>query len=96
MQWKLFADLAEITGERELEYATSETVRSALQTLIDDYPQLEDRIFENGEIADHINILHNGTPIEQKQGLDTAISNGDEIAIFPPVTGGMSPLDRRP
>jgi molybdopterin molybdotransferase len=41
---------------------------------------------ENGELKDYVNIMVNGVTI--KSGENRKLSPGDEVAIFPPVSGG--------
>jgi molybdopterin synthase sulfur carrier subunit len=87
MEWKLFADLAEVAGARtaRIEVDGEATVSDALDALVDSYPSLEARVFSgDGELYDHINVLRNG----ENATLDDDVSAGDELALFPPVSGG--------
>ncbi len=91
MHWKLFATLAEAAGDRtiELDRDTDETVGDALDTLLDAYPDLSAEVLNNdGEVADHINLLVDGTAVTALDGLDTPIDDDTELALFPPVSGG--------
>lgn len=90
MEWKLFADLAEVAGSKRIpiDAESGVTVGTALDRLLDDHPALADRVLEEGELGDHINVLHNGTNIVVEDGLETPIEEGDELALFPPVSGG--------
>ncbi|MFB6228459.1 MAG: ubiquitin-like small modifier protein 1 [Halobacteriales archaeon] len=90
MEWKLFADLAEVAGERHVavdEEAT--TAGEALEALLDAHPALADRVLEeSGDLADHVNLLLNGENVAGAEGLETPVSPDDELALFPPVSGG--------
>lgn len=90
MDWKLFADLAEIAGSRQVtvHLGTDATVADALEALLDEHPALEDRVLDDGELADHINILRNGEAVMAAEGLETPVEADDELALFPPVSGG--------
>ena len=91
MQWKLFADLAEIAGGKEVEADAEpgQTVGEALEDLVAANPALRDRIYDgDGELRDHINVLRNGTNVRGEDGLATELEAGDELALFPPVSGG--------
>lgn len=91
MRWKLFADLAELTEDREVavEVGPDATVGDALTALLDGRPALEDRVLDDsGELRDHVNVLRNGKSVHAADGLDTELSAGDELALFPPVSGG--------
>ncbi|SEL95036.1 ubiquitin-like small modifier protein 1 [Haloferax larsenii] len=87
MEWKLFADLAEVAGSRtvEVEVERDATVGDALDALVGSHPPLESRVFaDDGGLYEHINVLRNGEPTT----LDAAVEVGDELALFPPVSGG--------
>lgn len=90
MEWKLFADLAESAGQKRIpvDAEPGVTVENALSNLLDEYPALAERVLEDGELHDHINILRNGTNVMVQDGLDTELQAGDELAMFPPVSGG--------
>ena len=91
MEWKLFADLAEHAGDRRVtvDAEPGETVGDALDALLDDRPALADRVLEDGSLRSQINVLRNGKDVaSQEQGLETELEEGDELALFPPVSGG--------
>ncbi|MDY6765670.1 MAG: ubiquitin-like small modifier protein 1 [Halobacteria archaeon] len=90
MQVKLFADLREIAGQRRLSLDVEGdpvTVGSVIDRLVNKYPDLEERILDDGEVRPHIHILLNG----RNAGIDEKIEDeeGTEVAIFPPVSGGL-------
>jgi len=87
MQWKLFADLAEAAGERTVDVEVDEgtTVGDALDALLAAKPALQERALnEDGDLREHVNLLKNGENVSQDAGVDA----GDELALFPPVSGG--------
>lgn len=91
MHWKLFATLAEAAGEREVEIdlEPNATLAEALDALFDRHPELEAEMADDGDLREHIHLLHNGeNPFTTKAGLDTTLAEGDELAAFPPVSGG--------
>ena len=90
MQWKLFADLREATGDAtvRVDVPADATVGDALDALFAAYPALEERATdESGDLREHINVLRNGESVDA-DGLDARVSEGDELALFPPVSGG--------
>ncbi|MBC7110195.1 MAG: MoaD family protein [Archaeoglobi archaeon] len=80
---KLFADLREIAGVKE-DFFEAGTLEEALRELVKKYPALEKKIFPDGELNKSLNIMVNGRHSE----LQKELSEGDEIAVFPPVAGG--------
>jgi len=74
-----FASLADITGTREAELEASAglNVASVLARLIDTYPQLE-------ALRPSILCALNS----EFAGAESPVRDGDEIAFFPPVSGG--------
>ncbi|MEY7850525.1 ubiquitin-like small modifier protein 1 [Natrarchaeobius sp. A-rgal3] len=90
-EWKLFADLAEHAGDRHVtvEASAGDTVGDAFEQLLDGRPELEARVLEDGELRSQVNVLRNGTNVlVEEEGLETELGDGDELALFPPVSGG--------
>ncbi|WP_408957293.1 ubiquitin-like small modifier protein 1 [Natrinema sp. 74] len=91
-EWKLFADLAERAGNKHVavDAGAGDTVGDALEQLVADRPDLEGRILDgDGELRSQINVLRNGTNVlVEEEGMETVLEEGDELALFPPVSGG--------
>ncbi|WP_226040444.1 ubiquitin-like small modifier protein 1 [Natrinema sp. DC36] len=91
-EWKLFADLAERAGAKHVtvDAAAGDTVGDALEELLDEAPDLAGRVFDgDGDLRSQINVLRNGTNVlVEEEGLETELEDGDELALFPPVSGG--------
>jgi molybdopterin synthase sulfur carrier subunit len=91
LRWKLFANLAETAGEREVTVTVDEaTVDAALDALFETYPELRDEVLDDeGVLYDHVRLLHDSEdPFARADGLATAVEPEDELALFPPVSGG--------
>lgn len=90
MNWKLFANLAEVAGTKEVsvDVEPGASVGDALAALLNEMPDLAEHVLEDGELADHINVLRNGSNVAHDDGLETELEAGDELALFPPVSGG--------
>ena len=91
MKWKLFADLSEAAGTKEADVSVEPgaTVEDALDALVERHPDLGERVLDDdGNLRDHVNLLRNGTNVHNEDGMATAVEAGDELALFPPVSGG--------
>ena len=64
------------------------SVRLVVETLCESNPILCDALLENGALRPHFKITLNGHDIALANGLDTPVSDEDQIAIFPPIAGG--------
>jgi molybdopterin synthase sulfur carrier subunit len=92
LEWKLFADLKERAGDGRVAVELDEdaTVETALVALVEARPGLDGRVFDaEGRLFDHVNVLKNGENVQTSGGgLGTPVEAGDELALFPPVSGG--------
>lgn len=92
MEWRLFANLAETAGTKRVtvEAGPGDTLGDALDQLLEAHPDLEEEVFdEDGDVRDHIRMLRNDqNPFVADEGLETELEKGDELAMFPPVSGG--------
>lgn len=90
--WRLFANLAETAGTREVEVSAGpgDTFRDAFDQLLETHPELREAVLDgDGEIHDHIRVLRNEhNPFVRDDGYDTVLEAGDTLALFPPVSGG--------
>lgn len=50
--------------------------------------KLKDMLIQDGKLRDDVVILVNGQNISHHKGLNTDLKDEDEVAIFPPVSGG--------
>ena len=65
------------------------TVSAALDSLWTETPALRDRILnEQGEIRQHVNVFYDGRDVRRLDGLQTPISDSNELHIFNAVSGG--------
>jgi len=91
MEWRLFATLSEAAGDTEVrvDVEPGATVGEAFDALLSAHPDLEDEVLVDGELADHVRLLHEGRdPFAEAEGFETTVEEGDELALFPPVSGG--------
>lgn len=88
---KVFGDLKNIIGESgcEINIVPGSTVYDALNNLIQSYPVLEKKIFDNRRrLSRYINIFINGHNIKTMKSLGTALKENDRIVLVPPFGGG--------
>jgi MoaD family protein len=85
---KIPAQLRAVTGgEGELEVEGS-TVGEALDEVFDAHSELRARITEDGTLRRFVNVYVSGEDIRFQDGLETRLSDGDEVTILPAVAGG--------
>ena len=87
---KIPAQLRTLTGNEAETEVEGASVGEALEALYERYDGLRDRITENGELRRFVNVYVGGEDIRFGNGLDTPVSDGDEITILPAVAGGAS------
>jgi molybdopterin converting factor subunit 1 len=83
---RLFARLRELTGASELprELPDGATARSAWESLVKEFPSI-------AEYERTVSCAVN----EEYARMTTALTDGDEVAFLPPVSGGEGSLGRR-
>ena len=74
-------------GASELE-VDGATVGDALDAVFTQHGDLRERITDSGELRRFVNVYVGGEDIRFKDGLETPISDGDEVTILPAVAGG--------
>lgn len=90
MEWTLFADLRDVAGDRNVsvDVEPGATVETALDALLEARPALHDRVTdEDGNLEPHVNVYRNGEALDPDE-LGTTVDADDELALFPPVSGG--------
>jgi sulfur-carrier protein len=84
---KIPAQLRNLTANEAETEVEGTSVGEALDALYERYEGLRDRITEDGELRRFVNV-YVGEDIRFGEGLDTSVSDGDEITILPAVAGG--------
>jgi MoaD family protein len=64
------------------------TVGEVLDSLYECFGELRSRIAEDGGLRRFVNVYVGGEDIRFLSGLETPVSDGDEITILPAVAGG--------
>jgi molybdopterin synthase sulfur carrier subunit len=85
---KIPAQLRVVTGDEDEVAVDGGTVGEALEAVFARHEDLRERITENGDLRRFVNVYVAGEDIRFRDGLDTAVSDGDEVQILPAVAGG--------
>jgi molybdopterin converting factor small subunit len=78
---------AETGGAREVE-AHGRTVRAVLEDVGERHPALAARIFEDGDVAEYVNVYVDGEDVRTLDGLDTSVRDGSTLILLPAMAGG--------
>jgi sulfur-carrier protein len=87
---KAFASFREILGrDLEIEMRPGSTVSDLLSELARTNRRFKDAAFDDsGRLKDYVLLMKNKKRIDPLQDLTVELTDGDEIAVFPPVAGG--------
>jgi sulfur-carrier protein len=82
---RLFANFREVTGKKDLALdVRGDTLMDAVSSLIASYPGLGPLMLHDGALKPYVNVLINGKGAQPGD----KVHENDELAIFPPVSGG--------
>ncbi len=85
----LFANYREIVGSKDVIIDSHPSmVKDVVDELTSQYPGLIPLLFQDGVLKRYVNILVDGVSIKETDGILTPVTDGNEIKIFPPVSGG--------
>ena len=92
---RFFTTLREIIGKREetvtFKNAGNSTIESVLNKLARRYGKsFVEYVYDQktGQVREFLQFLVNGRSVTESERLDTKLSDGDVLAIIPPVGGG--------
>ncbi len=85
---KIPTQLREATGGEATASVDGSTVGEVLDALYERYGELRSRIAQDGGLRRFVNVYVDGEDIRFLDGLDTSVSDGDEVTILPAVAGG--------
>jgi len=86
---RFFANYREAVGQKTLvrEYEDVTTVGDALRELVAEYPEI-DVLAEDGSLREFVTVMRDGRDVVHVDGLETDLSGGETLSVFPPVAGG--------
>jgi len=81
--------LQKFTNEQATIDCSGTTIAELIESLEQAYPGIKSRICDNeGNPRRFLNLYVNSEDIRFLEGIDTGLSNGDEVSIVPAVAGG--------
>lgn len=79
---------AQAGGERVIE-VDGATIGDAVSALVGRHPALEGQLLStDGQLHRFVNVYLNGRDVRYLEGLDTPVSERDEIRLLPAIAGG--------
>lgn len=84
---KLYANLRKLAGVKE-KVVPGNSIRAVLKILGEEFPGLQPFLQSGKEVQVRAIVTLNGHTLNRESLLDVAVSEEDEIAIFPPIAGG--------
>ena len=85
---KIPTQLRSATGGESVATVDGSTVGEVLDALYERFDELRSRIAEDGGLRRFVNVYVDGEDIRFLEGLETPVSDGDEVTILPAVAGG--------
>ena len=80
--------LREHTGGLVEVSVTGITVQAALDDLVRQYPTVGPKLFDGGKLRPYINLFVNDEDIRYLDDMQTAVADGQVVAVIPAVAGG--------
>jgi molybdopterin converting factor small subunit len=80
--------LREQAGGKTEVAVSGATVQAALDDLVRQYPPLAPKLFDGGRLRPYINLFVNDEDIRYLDDMQTAVADGQVLAIIPAVAGG--------
>ena len=80
--------LREHTGGQVVVEVAGATVQAALDDLVSKYPSIGSKLFDGGKLRPYINLFVNDEDIRYLDEMETAVNDGQVVAIIPAVAGG--------
>jgi len=87
---RAFANFRDILGkDLRVELRDKSAVKDLLDGLCVSHQRLKSALFdESGRVREYVILMKNRKDVDSLEGLKTMLSDGDEVAILPPVAGG--------
>ncbi len=76
-----------VGGQRQVT-ARGATVRAALDDLFGQFPDLRERVTQDGELSRFVNVYVNDRDVRYRDGLETSLGEDDTVILLPAMAGG--------
>ncbi|ORT61551.1 MoaD family protein [Streptomyces sp. CB03238] len=77
------------TGGAKAVEGSGDTLADLFADLETRYAGIQERVVEGGELRRFVNVYLNDEDVRFLQGINTKLSDGDNVTILPAVAGGM-------
>ena len=86
---KIPTPLRGLTEQKDKVTADASNIAGVVEALESQYPGMKARLCDDdGSLRHFVNIYVNGEDVRYMSGIDTEVSDGDELSIVPAVAGG--------
>jgi MoaD family protein len=80
--------LRQYTGGEKAVDASGVTLAALIDDLESNHPGIRDRLLDGPELRRFVNVYVNDEDVRFTGGLETALSDGDQVVVLPAVAGG--------
>ena len=87
---KIPTPLRQYTGGQAEIAVSGSNVSTAMRNLVEQFPALEQHLYNNGEMRAFVNLFLGENNIKDLQGLETPLNDGDTLRIIPSIAGGRN------
>lgn len=86
---RAFAKFREMFGaETALSAADGATVLDSLLQFAETVPAAKEELFDGEILKEHVVLMYNRERIDAEDAAEITVEEGDEIVLYPPVSGG--------
>ncbi|MEM9950716.1 MAG: MoaD/ThiS family protein [Chloroflexota bacterium] len=85
---KIPTPLRVYTGNEAKVDTTGSTVGEALSSLVEQYPDIEPHLFNDGKLRNFVNVFIGDEDIRFLDGVETTIEDNEDLRIIPSIAGG--------
>ena len=82
------------TGGAKAVTGEGSTLSEVIDNLESNHPGIKERLVDNGDLRRFVNVYVNDEDVRFTGGLETAVSDGDQVVVLPAVAGGSEPSSR--